>query len=96
MPEVYRDRQFIFYTGTNTLMRTTSEDNAILGRVFAEKLNRNRRRVIVLVPLAGFSANDRPGGPHGVTLAGADAGRWHNPEATAAFLRALKADADPR
>lgn len=95
VPEQYRNRQFILHSVQNTLMRTNPEENARLGALFAEKLNRNTGRAVVLVPLRGFSGNDRAGGPHAVTAEGAAGAPWHDPEATRAFLHALKAAADP-
>lgn len=95
IPEQFRDRQFILHSVHNTLMRTNPEENARLGALFAEKLNRNTGRAVVLVPLRGFSGNDRAGGPHAVTVEGEASAPWYDPEATRAFLQALKVAADP-
>jgi uncharacterized protein (UPF0261 family) len=94
VPSSFRDRQFIFYTVHNTLMRTTAEENLRVGHLFAEKLNRSTKEVKVLVPLLGFSGNDIAGGAHGVTMGGEPAGPWHNPKAHKAFVDGLKSRAD--
>jgi uncharacterized protein (UPF0261 family) len=95
VPSSFRDRQFIFYTVHNTLMRTTPEENLRVGHLFAEKLNHSTSRVRVLVPLHGFSGNDVAGGAHGVTMEGKAAGPWHNAKADKAFVDGLKSMADP-
>lgn len=94
VPSEFHDRQFIFHNIQNTLMRTTVDENAHLGRLFAEKLNGSRGKAVVVVPLHGFSGNDIAGGPHGVTMQGTPAGPWHNPQADRAFLQGLKSAAD--
>jgi uncharacterized protein (UPF0261 family) len=95
VPSSFRDRQFIFYTAQNTLMRTTTEENRRVGHLFAEKLNRSKNKVRVLVPVQGFSGNDVAGGAQGVTMEGKAAGPWHSPEADKAFVDGLKSVADP-
>lgn len=95
VPAHFHDRQFIFHNIQNTLMRTTAEENLHLGHLFAEKLNGSRGKAVVVVPLHGFSGNDIAGGPNGVTMSGATAGPWHNPEADRAFLQGLQSAADP-
>lgn len=79
VPPRFRDRRFYQHNPTVTLMRTTSEENAALGRIVAEKLSRARGPVTVLLPLRGVSAIDREGQP------------FYDPEADAAFRSALKA-----
>jgi uncharacterized protein (UPF0261 family) len=95
VPERFRDRQFIFHNVQNTLMRTTVDENFRLGRLFADKLNRGQGETVVVVPLHGFSGNDRAGGANAVTIEGRPAGAWHNPQAARAFLDGLKSTADP-
>jgi uncharacterized protein (UPF0261 family) len=46
-----------------TLMRTTPEECAEIGRITAIKLNRASGPVTVLIPLQGVSAIDKIGGP---------------------------------
>jgi uncharacterized protein (UPF0261 family) len=95
VPSHLHDRQFIFHNIQNTLMRTTTDENLHLGRIFAEKLNGSRGKAVVVVPLCGFSGNDMAGGPHGVTMSGIDTGPWHNPKADRAFLQGLQSAAEP-
>jgi uncharacterized protein (UPF0261 family) len=95
VPERFRDRQFIFHNVQNTLMRTTVDENLRLGCLFAEKLNQSQGEVVVVVPLHGFSGNDREGGANAVTIEGRPAGAWYNPQADRAFLDGLKSRADP-
>jgi uncharacterized protein (UPF0261 family) len=76
-------------------MRTTTDENLHLGRIFAEKLNGSRGKAVVVVPLWGFSGNDMAGGPRGVTMSGTDTGPWHNPKADKAFLQGLQSAAEP-
>ncbi|HEX5688883.1 MAG TPA: Tm-1-like ATP-binding domain-containing protein, partial [Roseiflexaceae bacterium] len=76
-------RQFYEWNPEVTLMRTTAEENARLGAIFAEKLNRASAPAHVLIPLKGFSILDSPGD------------RFWNPEADAAFTHALKAALRP-
>ena len=90
VPARFRERRFIFHNVQNTLMRTTPEENLRIGRVMADKLNQSQEKVVVLIPLQGFSGNDRAGGPEAITLDGKPAGPWHDPEADRAFLEGLK------
>ncbi|MEO7913198.1 MAG: Tm-1-like ATP-binding domain-containing protein [Roseiflexaceae bacterium] len=83
MPAQYQDRQLYEWNPTVTLMRTTADENARIGRIFAEKLNVARGPAKVLIPLRGFSMLDSPGE------------RFWNPAADAAFVAALRADLRP-
>jgi uncharacterized protein (UPF0261 family) len=78
VPAKYKDRLFYHWNPNVTLMRTTPEENAHLGRIFAEKLNAATGPITVLVPMGGFSELDFPGKPF-----------W-SPEADQAFLLALR------
>jgi uncharacterized protein (UPF0261 family) len=62
VPDHYKDRQLYRWNPNVTLMRTTPEENAELGRILAEKLNASQGRVAVLLPLKGVSQLDSPGG----------------------------------
>jgi len=61
VPEKYRQRHFVKHNAQVTLMRTTPEENAIMGRWIAEKLNRCQGEIRFLIPLRGFSALDDEG-----------------------------------
>src|SRR5579883_832824 len=62
VPAKYRDRKLYRWNPNVTLMRTTPEENAELGRVIAEKANLSTGPVAVLIPLKGVSQLDSPGG----------------------------------
>lgn len=78
IPAKFKDRLFYHWNPNVTLMRTTPEENARMGEIFAEKLNAARGPVKVLIPMGGFSEVDYPGKPF-----------WW-PEADQAFVDALK------
>jgi uncharacterized protein (UPF0261 family) len=84
VPASFEGRTFYQHNPNVTLMRTTAAENAELGRIMAEKLNRAEGPVYVLLPLRGVSAIDREGQP------------FHDPEADAAFRAALKTGLDAR
>jgi uncharacterized protein (UPF0261 family) len=83
VPERFAGRLFYEWNPTVTLMRTTPEENARMGAIFAAKLNRAIAPAHVLIPLKGFSILDSPGE------------RFWNPAADVAFTQALKADLRP-
>jgi uncharacterized protein (UPF0261 family) len=85
VPARFRDdpsRKFYVWNPQVTLMRTTPEENATLGRILAEKANASRGPVEVLFPLRGVSILDS------VTVDGPQPFWW--PEADAALLDALR------
>ncbi|MEJ2008753.1 MAG: Tm-1-like ATP-binding domain-containing protein, partial [Acidobacteriota bacterium] len=84
VPEKYRGRRLYVHNPTVTLMRTTPEECAELGRITAEKLNRARGPAVFLMPLRGVSAIDAPGQPFA----------W--PESDTRYLEALKTNLDSR
>ena len=63
MPQKYRDANRTFYewNPSVTLMRTNKEENAEMGKVFAEKANAARAPVAFLIPLKGVSILDGDG-----------------------------------
>ncbi|WP_248959048.1 Tm-1-like ATP-binding domain-containing protein [Sphaerisporangium perillae] len=63
VPGAFADRTFVIHNPTVTLMRTTPEENAELGRRIGTKLSRARGPVTVLLPLRGVSGIDKEGGP---------------------------------
>ena len=79
VPVEFRKRTLYVHNAAVTLMRTTPEECAEIGRITAAKLNRARGPVTVLIPLQGVSAIDKPGGP------------FYSPEALLSYCRALKA-----
>jgi uncharacterized protein (UPF0261 family) len=84
VPEKYRGRRLYIHNPSVTLMRTTPEECAELGRMTAEKLNRARGPVVFLMPLRGVSAIDAMGLPF-----------WW-PEADLSYRETLKANLNPQ
>lgn len=83
VPSQYDDRRFYQWNPNVTLMRTTPEENAELGRILAEKANRSAAPVAFFLPLRGLSILDSPGGEF-----------WW-PEADQALFAAIKAHVRP-
>jgi uncharacterized protein (UPF0261 family) len=88
VPAEFRDRLLYKHNPTVTLMRTTAEECAELGRLIAEKLNGARGPLTLFVPLRGVSL-----------IATADQ-VFHDPAADRALFSALRehlhADVDVR
>jgi uncharacterized protein (UPF0261 family) len=61
VPEKFKDRRFYRWNPNVTLMRTTPEENAELGRILAEKANASTGPVAFYLPLRGVSMLDAPG-----------------------------------
>jgi uncharacterized protein (UPF0261 family) len=83
VPAKFRDRLLYKHNPTVTLMRTTPEECATLGRLVAEKLNRARGPVTVFVPLKG------------VSLIATEGQVFHDPVADEALFGALREHLDP-
>ena len=79
VPEKYADRHFYIHNPQVTLMRTTPEENAAIGRWIAARINRMEGPVRFLLPLRGVSAIDAPGKP------------FHDPEADQALFASIRA-----
>lgn len=82
VPERFRTRLFHKHNPTVTLMRTTVEENRMLGAILAAKLNDACGPVRVYLPLRGLSALDAEGRP------------FHNPVARRALYESLEANLD--
>ena len=63
IPERFKDRRFYRHNPTVTLMRTTPEENDILGKEIAQKACAARGPTRVILPLRGVSAIDAEGKP---------------------------------
>jgi len=63
VPEKLRGRRFYQHNPSVTLMRTTPEENDLLGKEIAQKASAARGPTAVLVPLRGVSAIDKEGQP---------------------------------
>jgi uncharacterized protein (UPF0261 family) len=83
VPERFRDRLLYEHNPTVTLMRTTPEECAELGRRIARKLNAARGPVTLFVPLRGISMIAVEGQP------------FHDPDADEALVGALREELDP-
>ena len=79
VPEQFSDRLFYQHNPTVTLMRTTAEETAELGRIMARKLSEAQGPTTVIIPTQGISAIDKTGQP------------FDSPEARIAWIENLKA-----
>ena len=82
VPERFRERRLYVHNPTITLMRTTPEECAELGRRIARKLNAARGPVSLFIPLRGIS------------LIAVEGQVFYDPDADKALLAALRADLD--
>jgi uncharacterized protein (UPF0261 family) len=78
VPAQYRGRNLYAHNPQITLMRTTPEENARMGRWIGERLNAMEGPVRFLLPERGVSALDAPGQP------------FHDPDADSALFDALQ------
>jgi uncharacterized protein (UPF0261 family) len=79
LPPRFEDRNVHIHNPTVTLMRTTAEECAELGRRIARKLAAATGPTALFIPLGGVSAIDAPGQP------------FFDPEADAELFEALRA-----
>jgi uncharacterized protein (UPF0261 family) len=78
VPPQFSDRNLYVHNPSVTLMRTTAEESAELGRRIARKLSAATGPVALFLPLRGVSMIDAEGQP------------FHDPEADAALFAALR------
>lgn len=78
VPEKFRNRLLYKHNPTITLMRTTPQENAELGKRLAEKLNRSRGPVTLFIPVKG------------VSLIAVEGQVFYDPEADAALFDAIR------
>ena len=83
VPPKFADRNLYVHNATVTLMRSTEEECAELGRIIARKLNAATGPLTLFIPLGGVSMIATPGGP------------FYDPAADAALIRELKAGLRP-
>ena len=62
VPDQFKKRHLYEWNPNVTLMRTTPEENAELGRRLATKVNQSKGPAVILLPLRGVSQLDSPGG----------------------------------
>jgi uncharacterized protein (UPF0261 family) len=79
LPDKYHHRCLYAWNPETTLMRTTPEESAELGKWIAQRANAARGPVVVLLPLGGYSQMSIPGQPF-----------WM-PEADEALFAAIRA-----
>jgi uncharacterized protein (UPF0261 family) len=79
VPPHFASRNLYVHNPQVTLMRTTAEENAAIGRWIIERVNRMEGPVRFLLPIHGVSAIDAPGKP------------FHDPAADAALFGAIRA-----
>ena len=82
IPHKFKDRSFYVHNPQVTLMRTTSEECAELGKIIAAKLNQSIGPAPLFVPLRGVSVIDAEGQP------------FHSPEADEALFQAVRDNLD--
>jgi uncharacterized protein (UPF0261 family) len=83
VPAHFKRRNFYQHNPQVTLMRTTLEECAQLGRILAEKINLSTGPVSVLIPLQALSVISAPGQ------------KFHDPAADGALFEALKLNLRP-
>lgn len=83
VPARFAGRNLHVHNPQVTLMRTTPEENAAIGRFIVERLNRMDGPVRFLLPLGGVSAIDVPGMP------------FHDPAADAALFETIRSGFAP-
>jgi uncharacterized protein (UPF0261 family) len=83
VPAKFAGRNLYVHNPQVTLMRTTAEENAAIGRFIVERLNRMQGPVRFLLPLGGVSAIDVPCMP------------FHDPAADAALFETIRAGFQP-
>jgi uncharacterized protein (UPF0261 family) len=84
VPPKFEDRNLYVHNPSVTLMRTTREECAELGRRIARKLSEATGPVALFLPLDGVSMIDAEDQP------------FHDPEADAALFDAIRENLDPR
>jgi uncharacterized protein (UPF0261 family) len=82
VPERFEQRNLYVHNPSVTLMRTTPQESAELGRRIARKLSATTGPVVLFVPLRGVSAIAVEGGP------------FHDAQADAALFEALREHVD--
>ena len=83
VPARFKGRTFYEHNPQVTLMRTTAEECARIGKVIAEKLNLYRAPITLLIPQNAISVISAPGQP------------FHDPKADQALFEAIKSHLRP-
>ncbi|HMJ67628.1 MAG TPA: Tm-1-like ATP-binding domain-containing protein [Cyclobacteriaceae bacterium] len=88
IPSKYNARLFYKWNPQVTLMRTTPEENRKMGEVFAEKANKSKGKVAVIIPMKGYSMLDSINDKNEPQL-------FWDPAADKAFVDGLKSKLSP-
>jgi uncharacterized protein (UPF0261 family) len=83
IPERFKDRLFLMHNPQLKVMRTSVDENQMIGKMIAEKLNRAKGKTTVLFPLKGVSAYDSEGGA------------FYDPDADFAVFDAVRKNINP-
>lgn len=83
LPPAFRERRLYRHNPSVTLMRTSPEECAEIGRRIAGQLNRATGPVVLMIPLRGVSMIDAPGQP------------FHDAVADAALFSSLRRHLEP-
>jgi uncharacterized protein (UPF0261 family) len=83
VPAAFAGRKFYQHNPNVTLMRTTPEENASIGRRIAERVRGARAPARIILPARGVSSYAKAGGP------------FHDPEADARLIEEVRRHADP-
>jgi len=78
VPPKYRNRKIHFHNPYNINIRVSKSEAKIVGKVMAERLNKAKGPVVVLIPLRGWTEWNKEGG------------ELYDPEANKAFIESLK------
>ncbi|KAA6432679.1 UPF0261 family protein [Dyadobacter flavalbus] len=84
VPQKFTGRHLYSWAPDVTLMRTNEEENRILGKTLAQKLNRSSAPVAVVMPLKGLSQ------------IGSEGGIFYNPEADRILFDSIKKNLDEK
>jgi uncharacterized protein (UPF0261 family) len=84
VPAKYEGRNFYFHNPQVTLMRTTPDECARLGKILAEKVNAYTAPVTVLLPTKGIS------------IISAEGQSFYDPEADEALFKAIRENLDDK
>jgi uncharacterized protein (UPF0261 family) len=84
IPEKYKSRKFYNWNPDINLMRTNPAENREMAVFIAEKLNKSKKTITILLPLKGLSMLDAPG----------EIFWW--PEANRSLFETLREKIDPR
>lgn len=89
IPSKYKDRLFYEWNPNVTLMRTNRDENRALGKIFAQKANLAKGKIVFIIPLRGFSMLDALNENNEPEL-------FWDESADRAFIDGLKSELNPK